>query len=72
MATLLLMGVGMNNWLAYLWVLLGMAAIVQSIDWSVKFIRERKRRKQEERELALHELLSEGDGSSIDDLPEIN
>ena len=66
MTALLLMGVGSNNWLAYLWVLMGFAAIVQFVDWLVRLVKDRKRRKQEELEFALHDLFSDGEGDNGD------
>ena len=59
MNTLLLMGVGTNNWLGYLWILLGMAAIVQFVDWFVHYIKRRRLRRLEEHEQALSDLLNE-------------
>ena len=66
MITLLLMGVGSNSWLPYLWVLLTIAAIVQFADWLAKFIKERKRRRWELKHPIHNELLMETDALSHD------
>lgn len=62
MTTVLLMGVGTNNWLGYLWLLLGMAAIVQSVDWVISFIKRRRLRKIEEQQLMNSSVMPDGAG----------
>ena len=42
MGVIILGGIGNGDWLPILWVLLGIAAVIQIADWGIKYLRKRK------------------------------
>ena len=66
MACVFLMGIGSGDWLPMLAMLVGLGALVQCIDMTVKYIRMRRRRKLEMMQRAFEEVMQIDQNLDID------